>query len=151
VSARKEIYDAIPVTLDAIHAQTDARIRIYSREGNELWDRQTAKPGHKPGKVLKEARNARLRDAENVRKLTRRYQDQIDWHNALPGKIVGNPKITADAAQRLLEERAKLRVVDDLKNGACRVAQIENSMRSGLQQSSTGNVRASRSSGISLG
>lgn len=40
--ARDAIYDKLPASLDTVHAQTDAPIRIFNREGVELYDSRTS-------------------------------------------------------------------------------------------------------------
>ena len=42
--ARDAIYDKVPASLDTIHAQTDVPIRIFNREGAELYDSRTDLP-----------------------------------------------------------------------------------------------------------
>uniref|UniRef100_UPI00191C0CE3 zeta toxin family protein n=1 Tax=Luteimonas huabeiensis TaxID=1244513 RepID=UPI00191C0CE3 len=57
-SVRDHVHDKLPSSLDTIHARTDVPIRLFDREGTQLYDsRIDARP---PGTALEEARDARL-------------------------------------------------------------------------------------------
>src|SRR5690606_28352537 len=78
--ARDKIYNAVPASLDTIHAPTDVPIRIFNREGQELYDgRSDARP---PRAALNEAREARVRGPKVTRVLSEGWRDQ---HAVVPG------------------------------------------------------------------
>lgn len=124
--ARDAIYAKVPASLDTIHAQTDAPIRIFSREGLELYDSRTdVRP---PGQALEEAREARLHDPRITRDLDRGWQAQVNWHEDLPASSAYK-KMIPDTAQRLLAERHELKVVDGVMREAAQAHQIDHVTR----------------------
>ena len=58
--AREAIYDKLPNSLNTVHAQSDVPIRIFNREGTELYDSRT--DPRPPGQALEEARSSRRKD-----------------------------------------------------------------------------------------
>jgi Zeta toxin len=73
-AARDAIYSKLPGSLDTIHAQADAPIRLFSREGAELYDSRT--DTRLPGVALEEAREARLKDPNITRGLRDGWKEQ---------------------------------------------------------------------------
>ncbi|WP_236621836.1 zeta toxin family protein, partial [Luteimonas huabeiensis] len=57
-SVRDHVYDKLPSSLDTIHARTDVPIRLFDREGTQLYDSRI--DARSPGAALEEARDARL-------------------------------------------------------------------------------------------
>ncbi|MEP9496881.1 zeta toxin family protein [Xanthomonas euvesicatoria] len=108
--ARDAIYGKLPVSLDTIHANSNVPIRIFNREGIELYDSRA--DARMPGQALEEARNARLKDPAFTEHLREAWQKQVDWHRDLPDHVQEIPKSDPDVQAKLLEEHAKLRVSD---------------------------------------
>ncbi len=125
--ARDAIYDKVPASLDTIHAETNARIRIFNREGHELYDSRT--DARLPGQVLTEARAARLHDPAVTRDLKRGWQAQRQWHEDLPDAIRHNPKVTPDAAQRLLTGRDAANVLEGVQRDAAQAVSLDYATR----------------------
>lgn len=108
--ARDAIYHKIPASLDTIHANTDVAIRIFSREGEELYNsRHDSRP---PGPVLEEARNARLRDPVVSQYLREHWAQQAEWHRNLPEHAKNIPRMDAATQGRLLGEQANANSID---------------------------------------
>lgn len=125
--ARDAIYDKVPASLDTIHAETTTPIRLFDREGRELYDSRT--DARSPGQALIEAREARLHDPAITRSLKRSWQDQRLWHETLPEAITGNPKVAPDTARRLLIERDASRVVEDVQGNLSRITHVDYTTR----------------------
>ncbi|QHG86404.1 zeta toxin family protein [Xanthomonas cucurbitae] len=107
--ARDAIYTKLPQSLDIVHAQTTAPIRIFNRQGTEVYDsRSDARP---PGQALEAARHARLKDPEFTRQLRDAWQQQADWHRDLPSHVQQIPNATGAIQQHLLAEHADLHVM----------------------------------------
>ncbi|WP_374012331.1 zeta toxin family protein [Pseudoxanthomonas koreensis] len=121
--ARDAIHDRLPGSLDMIRERTDVPIRIFSREGVELYDSRT--DARLPGAALEEAREARLRDPKLTRSLSQGWQDQQAWHRELPEALPRNHNVTPDTAQRLLTERSTLHVVDGVASSTRQVTHID--------------------------
>ncbi|WP_205903565.1 hypothetical protein, partial [Pseudomonas viridiflava] len=80
--ARDAIYDKTPASLDAVHSRTDVAIRIFSREGDELYNSQ--RDPEPPGRVLTEARNSRLQEPAVTQDLRERSARLAEWNRVLP-------------------------------------------------------------------
>lgn len=125
--ARDAIYDKVPASLDTIRAQTDAPIRLFTREGKEIYDSRI--DARAPGQVLTEAREARLSDPRITRDLHQGWKEQSQWHENLPETIAHNPKVAPNTAQRLLAERSALNVVEGVERNAAQAASLDYAMR----------------------
>jgi predicted ABC-type ATPase len=125
--AREAIYNKVPSSLDMIRAQTNVPIRIFDREGKELYDSRT--DPRSPGEVLEQARAARLQDPEVTRGLNQGWQEQKNWHENLAETIPNNSKIAPETAERLLTERSRLNVVEGVTRNASEAASLDYATR----------------------
>jgi hypothetical protein len=121
--AREAIYGKLPGSLDTIHSQTDVPIRIFNREGAELYDSRI--DTRQPGMALDEEREARLKDPKVTRTLSHGWQEQRGWHEELPESVHRNPKVSPDVAQRLLAERDELKVADGVSRYAAEARDVD--------------------------
>ncbi|MDR6887702.1 MULTISPECIES: zeta toxin family protein [Variovorax] len=125
---RTSVYDNLPANLDKVHAQLpNARIRIYNREGTELYDSRTSPL--KPGAALEQAREARLTDPERTRGLNNKWQAQQAWEQQLPESLQRNPKVTPSTVQNVLRENSDLKIKADVQRTATEAAAIDRSVR----------------------
>jgi hypothetical protein len=125
---RSSVYDNLPANLDKVHAQLPhARIRIYNREGIELYDSRTSPL--KPGAALEQTRDARLTDPERTRSLNNKWQTQQAWEQQLPESLQRNPKVTPPTAENVLREHSDLKVKADVQRTATEAAAIDRSVR----------------------
>ncbi|WP_407364875.1 zeta toxin family protein [Xanthomonas campestris] len=127
--ARDAIYGKLPVSLDTIHANSNVPIRIFNREGIELYDSRT--DARMPGQAMEEARNARLKDPAFTERLREAWQKQVDWHHDLPQHAQAIPKSDPAVQAKLLEEHAKLRVSDVVASRMEGIATIDELVRPG--------------------
>ncbi|MBV8379406.1 MAG: zeta toxin family protein [Paucibacter sp.] len=102
-------YDALPGNLDKVHAQTGVRIRIYNREGAELYDSRTS--SRKPSEALARAREARMQGLKITRSVAAGLAEQQDFHRGLPDTLERNTAISRETARSLPPERQTLDVV----------------------------------------
>ncbi|QHG88006.1 zeta toxin family protein [Xanthomonas cucurbitae] len=127
--ARDAIYTKLPQSLDFVHAQTTAPIRIFNRQGTEVYDsRSDARP---PGQALEAARHARLKDPEFTRQLRDAWQQQADWHRDLPSHVQQIPNTTGAIQQHLLAEHADLHVKDGAASRLEGIATVDELVRPG--------------------
>ncbi|MBN7135992.1 hypothetical protein A7A76_14830 [Lysobacter enzymogenes] len=127
--ARDAIYAKVPASLDTIQAHTGVPIRIFSREGAELYDsRSDPRP---PGQALEAARNARLSDPAITQQLREGWEQQVQWHRTLPEHARTIPNIDAAVQSRLLEEHAALKVGEGVVVRAEGIATIDELVRPG--------------------
>lgn len=126
--ARDASYEKMPGSLDMIHERTDVPIRLFNREGVELYDSRTdTRP---PGSVLQEARDARLHDPKLTRDLSRGWQGQLRWHDDLPEALAQKRMdVPPDVAQRLLAERADEHIVEGVARDAAQARHIDHTVR----------------------
>ncbi|WP_162527627.1 zeta toxin family protein [Xanthomonas phaseoli] len=127
--ARDAIYGRLPVSLDTIHTNSNVPIRIFNREGIELYDSRT--DARMPGQAMEEARNARLKDPAFTEHLREAWQKQVDWHRDLPEHVQAIPKSDPAVQAKLLEEHAKLRVSDVVASRMEGIATIDELVRPG--------------------
>nr|WP_235578081.1 zeta toxin family protein [Pseudoxanthomonas sp. Root630] len=124
--ARDATYDKLPGSLDLIHARTDVRIRIFNREGVELYDSRT--DPRPPGLALQEARDARLKDPAITHKLRDGWREQQAWHRDLP-QALPNDKIDPRTRDNLLVERSNNHVVDGVDRAARQAVDVDHVIR----------------------
>lgn len=125
--ARDAIYQKLPTSLDIIHERTDVPIRLFSREGVELYDSRT--DSRLPSTALQEARDARLRDPAVTRNLSEDWRDQQAWHKNLPEATRENSRIDALTRDRLLSERISEGVVERVNSTAQEAFDIDHATR----------------------
>jgi hypothetical protein len=125
---RTSVYDNLPANLDKVHAQLpNARIRIYDREGAELYDSRTSPL--KPGAALEQAREACLTDPERTRSLNGKWQTQQAREQQLPESLPRNPKVTPPTAQNVLRENSDLKIEAEVQRTATEAAAIDRTVR----------------------
>ncbi|MCC7634289.1 zeta toxin family protein [Stenotrophomonas rhizophila] len=124
---RNHVYSALPGNLDKVHAETGIPIRLYSREGAELYDSRT--DPRPPGPVLEAEREARLHNPR-ITHLTRDgWRDQARWHQDLPDTLQQHPRVAPPTAAALLTERGNLRVVEGVARGTAEATRIDHTVR----------------------
>jgi predicted ABC-type ATPase len=121
--AREAIYDKLPNSLNTVHAQTDVPIRIFNREGVELYDSRT--DTRLPGVALEEAREARLKDPSITRDLRDGWREQQAWHRDLPDNLANNPKVDPATRENLLAERSANHVVESVDRTAREAIEVD--------------------------
>lgn len=120
---RDNVYEVLPENLNKIHAQTNAGIRIFDREGSELYDRRTNTK--LPGEVLQAARDARLADPERMHALSGDWRVQQAWHHDLPQSLEQALKVAPQTAQNLLIEHGELNIVEHVRLNAAKATAFE--------------------------
>ncbi|HEX7642729.1 MAG TPA: zeta toxin family protein [Burkholderiaceae bacterium] len=136
---RASSYEALPASLDQVHAETGARIRIYNREGQELYDSQNSKL--KPGEALEQAREARMQDPALVRQTVKNWRGQEEFHRELPAtleQLQQNGRINAQTAQNLPPEHRKLGIEKDAQSYTKEAIAVDQAVRIEPAQSRLG-------------
>ncbi|WP_369936390.1 zeta toxin family protein [Xanthomonas tesorieronis] len=126
-SARDFIYDKLPASLETVQQQTTAPIRLFNREGVQLYD--SRHDTRAAGQVLREAREARLQDPAVTRGVNAGWQGQRSWHAELPEQVPHNANVAPDTAAQLLAERAQLRVVEGVERQAAAAHTVDFNVR----------------------
>lgn len=106
--AREAIYDKVPASLDTIHANSDVPIRIFNREGTELYDSRI--DPRMPGQALEDARFARLQDPAVTQQLRKGWDEQVKWHDELPEQVARKPIADPQTRENLLDQHRTLNV-----------------------------------------
>lgn len=127
--ARDAIYAKVPASLDTIQANTDVPIRIFNREGAELYDSRS--DPRLAGQALAEAREARLRDPAITQQLREGWEQQTNWHRTLPEHARNIPNTDAAVQSRLLDEHAALKVGEGVVVRAEGIATVDELVRPG--------------------
>ena len=124
---REQVYRDLPDNLNQVAKETGTPIRIFNREGTELYDSRT--DTRLPGAALEEARDARLKDAGITSDLRDGWKEQQTWHRDLPENIAGNPKIDSVTRENLLAERSANRVVESVDRTAREAIEVDHLTR----------------------
>ncbi|WP_295861146.1 zeta toxin family protein [uncultured Xanthomonas sp.] len=125
--ARDVIYDKLPASLEIVQQQTTAPIRLFNREGVELYD--SRHDTRAAGQVLREAREARLQDPAVTRGVNAGWQGQRSWHAELPEQLPHNANVAPGTAAQLLAERAQLQVVEGVERHAAAAHTVDFNVR----------------------
>ncbi len=131
VDARDAIYDKIPSSLNTIHAQNDVPIRIFNREGVELYDSRI-NTTTLPGAALEQAREARLNNPKISERLRDGWKEQVAWHRDLSENLQENPKLDPVSRENLLIERSDKSLtggVDRLQRDAQNAIEVDHATR----------------------
>jgi predicted ABC-type ATPase len=124
---RDQVYRDLPDNLNQVAKETGAPIRIYNREGAELYDSRT--DARLPGAALEEARDARLKDAGITRDLRDGWKEQQTWHRDLPENLANNSQVNPAARENLLAERSANHVVESVDRTAREAIEVDHVTR----------------------
>jgi predicted ABC-type ATPase len=144
--ARDAIYDKLPASLDVIRGRTDVPIRLFNREGMELYDSRN--DARLPSVALQEAREARLQDPVVTRSLREGWREQQAWHRDLRAALPNNPRVDRQTGERLLAERAEVGVVERLDRTAQEAFDVDYTTR--IRPAQIGASRALGIAGLAL-
>ena len=136
---RTSVYDKLPTSLDTVAERTGVQVRLYSREGVELYDSRTS--AVHPGEALIAEREARMRDPAIVERTRQGWTAQQEWHRDLPENLARNPRVSDDTARRLLDQRAELKIVEGVERNAAAVAEIAETRAVGVRRTGPGMTR----------
>lgn len=130
---RDHVYKGLPDNLNKVQAgTTDVPIRIFNREGKELYDSRTSEK--LPGDALTQARQDRVASPRLTRSLSEGWNEQQVRHQELPQSLERNPKVSPPTAQTLLGERDALKVVPEIERNAQQIAMLDEAVRIRPQQ-----------------
>lgn len=107
---RKHVYDALPGNLDKVQAETGVQIRLYGREGAQVYDSHS--DSRLPGAALEAERDVRLKDPRTTQNLRDGWRAQGRWHAELADTLPNNDKVSPTTAAAVFDERASLKVVE---------------------------------------
>jgi hypothetical protein len=124
---RQRVYNNLPDNLNQVAAETGIPIRIFNREGTELYDSRTdARP---PGQALEEAREARVKDPNITHDLRDGWREQQAWHRDLPETLANNPKVDPPTRENLLAERSANHVTESVERTAREAVEVDHVAR----------------------
>ncbi|EKT4446893.1 TPA: zeta toxin family protein [Stenotrophomonas maltophilia] len=124
---RKHVYDALPGNLDKVQAETGIQIRLYGREGVQVYDSHS--DTRLPGAALEAEREARLKDPRITQSLRDGWRAQGRWHAELGDTLPLNDKISPPTAAAVLDERATLKVVEGITPNIQEARGIDHTIR----------------------
>lgn len=124
---RKHVYDALPGNLDKVHAETGIQIRLYGREGAQVYDSHS--DTRLPGAALEAEREARLKDPRITQSLRDGWRAQGRWHAELGDTLPLNDKVSPPTAAAVLDERATLKVVEGITPSIQEARGIDHTIR----------------------
>lgn len=124
---RKHVYAALPGNLDKVQAETGIQIRLYGREGAQVYDSHS--DSRLPGAALDAEREARLKDPRITQALRDGWRAQGRWHAELTDTLPLNEKVSPPTAAALLDERATLKVVEGITPNIQEARGIDHTIR----------------------
>lgn len=124
---RKHVYDALPGNLDKVQAETGIQIRLYGREGAQVYDSHS--DTRLPGAALEAEREARLKDPRITQSLRDGWRAQGRWHAELGDTLPLNDKISPPTAAAVFDERATLKVVEGITPNIQEARGIDHTIR----------------------
>lgn len=124
---RKHVYEALPGNLDKVQAETGIQIRLYSREGAQVYDSHS--DTRLPGAALEAEREARLKDPRITQSLRDGWRAQGRWHAELGDTLPHNTKVSPPTAAAVLDERATLKVVEGITPNIQEARGIDHTIR----------------------
>ena len=126
-NVRQEVYQALPGNLDKIHTETGIQIRLYNREGRELYDNRT--DPRMPGPAMDSEREHRLSDPRLTQTIRDGWKERVGWHRDLPDALPNNPNVAPDTANAMLSERAELKVAEAVSRETTTAIQVDHEVR----------------------
>ncbi|MBN5019852.1 zeta toxin family protein [Stenotrophomonas maltophilia] len=124
---RKHVYDALPGNLDKVQAETGIQIRLYGREGAQVYDSHS--DTRLPGAALEAEREARLKDPRITQSLRDGWRAQGRWHAELGDTLPLNDKVSPPTAAAVFDERATLKVVEGITPNIQEARVIDHTIR----------------------
>ncbi|WP_448140972.1 zeta toxin family protein [Stenotrophomonas sepilia] len=124
---RKHVYDALPGNLDKVQAETGIQIRLYGREGAQVYDSHS--DTRLPGAALEAEREARLKDPRITQSLRDGWRAQGRWHAELTDTLPLNDKVSPPTAAAVLDERATLKVVEGITPNIQEARSVDHTIR----------------------
>lgn len=124
---RKHVYEALPGNLEKVQAETGIQIRLYGREGAQVYDSHSdTRP---PGAALEAEREARLKDPRITQALRDGWRAQGRWHAELTDTLPLNDKVSPPTAAAVFDERATLKVVEGITPNIQEARGIDHTIR----------------------
>lgn len=124
---RDQVYRDLPDNLNQVAKDTGTPVRIFNREGAELYNSRT--DTRLPGAALEEARDARLKDAGITRDLRDGWREQQTWHRDLPENLPSNSKVDPATRENLLAERSTNHVAESVDRTAREAIEVDHVTR----------------------
>lgn len=124
---RDPVYRDLPDNLNQVAKETGTPIRIFDREGVELYDSRT--DTRLPGAALEEARDARLKDPGITRDLRDGWKEQQTWHRNLPETLPNNRNVDPATRENLLAERSANHVMESVDRTAREAVDVDHTTR----------------------
>jgi len=112
---QEQVYSKLPDNLDKLKAVDNVPIRIFNREGQELYD--SAKQSTAPSVTLEAARAGRLDDITRSTSIAKGWQEQATWHATAPKSLESVHGIAPRTIAKFVEERETFGVVERLDKG----------------------------------
>jgi len=106
---QEEVYAKLPSNLDQLRKSDGVPIRIFDREGTELYD--SKKHDAPPGVSLKAEREHRLESVDRSRQLAEGWNSQVAWHTGAKTTLESIPDVKPATVAKFLEQREEFGIV----------------------------------------
>lgn len=106
---QEEVYAKLPGNLDQLRKVDGVPVRIFDREGTELYD--SRKQVATPGESLKTERELRLQSVDRSRQLAEGWSGQVTWHAGAKTTLESIPDVKPATVAKFLEQREEFGIV----------------------------------------
>lgn len=106
---QEEVYAKLPGNLDQLRKVDGVPIRIFDREGTELYD--SKKQVTTPGASLTAEREHRLESVDRSRQLAEGWSGQVTWHAGAKATLESLPDVKPATVAKFLEQRDEFGIV----------------------------------------
>lgn len=106
---QEEVYAKLPDNLDQLRKVDGVPIRIFDREGTELYD--SKKQATAPGASLQAEREHRLESVDRSRQLAEGWNGQVAWHAGAKTTLESIPDVKPATVAKFLEQREEFGIV----------------------------------------
>lgn len=120
-------YSALPDNLDKVLDRTGARIRIFDREGRELYDSRAS--SLRPGEALERLREERMKDPKITRNTARQWKEQQDFHKNLPELLERSARLDTPTLRNLPRDHRAMQIGIALHYGTIESKSIDRTVR----------------------
>lgn len=124
---RKRVYHALPDNLNKVQSETGIQIRLYGREGAQVYDSHS--DTRLPGAALEAEREARLKDTRITQAVRDGWRTQGRWHAELGDTLPLNDKVSPPTAAAVFDERATLKVVEGITPNIQEACSVDHTIR----------------------
>lgn len=106
---QEEVYTNLPGNLDRLRKEDNVPVRIFDREGKQLYDSKTQETA--PGASLTAERNHRLDSVERSQQIAAGWNREVTWHANAKDTLENIQDIKPATVAKFLDQREEFGIV----------------------------------------